>query len=82
MQADEHGPVAGHGDVLREVPGRPVCDDPARDRRPFTVVVSVAESDLASEAVRSSEGLCNEPREVVHVIGLAGTEQRLQKRVG
>ena len=45
-------------------------------------VDEVPEAELAGEAVRATERLRGEPRQVVHVAGLAGAEQRLQERVG
>ncbi len=42
----------------------------------------VGEAEFAGEPVGAAEGLGGEGREVVDVLGLPGTEQRLQERVG
>lgn len=45
-------------------------------------VDQVSKPKLFGEAIGTTEGLRGEPREVVDMLWLAGTEQRLQKRIG
>jgi hypothetical protein len=45
-------------------------------------VDQMTEAELTAKAVRSPERLRGEPRQMVHMIGLTGTKQRLKERVG
>jgi hypothetical protein len=52
------------------------------DRQPAVDIDEMGESELSGEPVGAAERLCGERGEVVDVVGLAGTEERLEKRVG
>ena len=76
--------VIGHANGIE---GRQIqLDEPLAlllaDLQTTVNVDQVTKPELTAVAVRPPERLCGEPRQMGHMIGLTGAEQRLQQWVG
>jgi hypothetical protein len=78
------GFVSGHVGLVEclEVQLHKTCPLRLGDPQVAVDVDEMGEAELPAEAIGAAEGLGGEPRQVLDVMGLAGTEERLEQLVG